>query len=81
MTTSPAEQRRQKLLSWLRERHEWERLTATEIVEASGIYTGHARYDRCFDDLKVLQSREAVQRAALRPARWWVPVSYIVEGR
>lgn len=64
--------RRERLLGWLCERPAHSGLTASEIVDVSGLYEGHNRYDRCFDDLKVLQDRGLVDRRKGRPARWEV---------
>jgi hypothetical protein len=69
---SSAEERRLALIRWMRTRithHSW---TVTGIVDISGIYNGHGRYDRCFDDLKVLAKRGVVTRLGGRPARWEV---------
>jgi hypothetical protein len=64
------EDRRGVLLAWITERSYHYNLTASEIVDVSGIYTGHGRYDRCFDDLKALARQGAVERLPGRPARW-----------
>src|SRR4051812_47722805 len=48
-------------------------LTATEIADVSGLYSGHGRADRCFDDLKALAKNGWLTRCAGRPARWDVP--------
>lgn len=63
-------ERRDLLLGWMCEREQHSGLTASEIVDVAGIYTGHGRYDRCFDDLKVLRSHGVVDRLPGRPARW-----------
>lgn len=60
--------RRDVLISWF-ERHD-EAYTATEIVNQTEIYSGHGRYDRCFDDLKALWKRGLVDRLPGRPAKW-----------
>lgn len=65
-----ASTRRGVLLNWLRERSEHAHLTASEIADVSGIYHGHGKADRCFDDLKALERRGVVWRRAGRPARW-----------
>jgi sugar-specific transcriptional regulator TrmB len=64
--------RRVKLATWIHERPAHSGLTATEIVDVSGIYRGHGRYDRCFDDLKVLERSGGIEREPGRPARWKV---------
>jgi hypothetical protein len=65
-----AEERRQVLIDWMHERPEHSGLTALQIVEMAGIYEGHYRYDRCFDDLKALKREGYVDRRPARPARW-----------
>jgi hypothetical protein len=65
--------RRRDLLRWITERPEHEGLTASEIVDLSGIYDGHGRADRCFDDLKALEREGAVLRYDGRPAQWGRP--------
>lgn len=67
-----ADYRRQRLLDWMHERSTHTGLTATEIVDVAGVYTGHGRYDRCFDDLKALEREGYVDRLPVRPARWEV---------
>jgi sugar-specific transcriptional regulator TrmB len=67
---SPADKRRLELIRWMQGRVTHQFLTASEIVDLSGIYTGHGRYDRCFDDLKVLAKRGVVHRFSGRPATW-----------
>lgn len=62
--------RRSNLLSWVYERPEHEGLTASEIVDVSGIYGGHGAADRCFDDLKKLNRQGFLDRSSGRPARW-----------
>lgn len=62
--------RRRDLITWMRASRFHSGLTAQEIVDVSGIYDGHRRYDRCFDDLKALASKGWVTRVAGRPARW-----------
>jgi sugar-specific transcriptional regulator TrmB len=69
---SPADERRLLLISWMRSRITHQSFSASEIVDVSGIYTGHGRYDRCFDDLKVLARRGVVLRLGGRPARFEV---------
>lgn len=71
MSNVSVAQRRGCLLDWLVESSKHENLTAAEIADVSGIYEGHYAASRCFDDLKVLQSRELVIRTDDRPARWW----------
>lgn len=67
---SAADERRWTLIQWMKERPQHAGLTASEIVDVSGVYHGHGRYDRCFDDLKVLAGRGVVVRFGGRPARW-----------
>lgn len=68
--------RRHRLKQWLNAESETTGsmaatgLTATEIVNESGLYEGHYRYDRCFDDLKVLEDTGFVIRGDGRPALW-----------
>lgn len=64
--------RRVYLMRWLKERPAHSGLTASQIVNVIGfgLYEGHGRYDRCFDDLKALERIGEVKRAAGRPARW-----------
>jgi hypothetical protein len=62
--------RRAALLAWMNERSAHRNLTAAEIADVSGIYEGHGRADRCFDDLKALARKGAVTRWSGRPARW-----------
>jgi hypothetical protein len=61
--------RRADLIKWLRERDQHNGLTAREIADVSGIYSGHGMADRCFDDLNVLHKQGVVLREG-RPARW-----------
>ena len=65
-----AAERGASLRAWMRERPEHQGLTATEIVDASGIYAGHGRYDVCLADLKAMCRRGEVERSLGRPARW-----------
>lgn len=62
--------RRRVLLRWITERPEHRGLTASEIADVSGIYSGHGAADRCFDDLKALARRGQLDRIDGRPARW-----------
>lgn len=66
--------RRSTLLRWIEERYEHDGLTASEIADVSGIYDsiGHGRADRCFDDLMALAGDGLIERAAGRPARWYL---------
>lgn len=68
-------ERRTSLLTWLQEcpRHT-DGMSTTEIVDIHGqgsLYSGHGRYDRCFDDLQALAHDGYVERTG-RPARWYV---------
>lgn len=47
-------------------------MSASEIVDVSGIYRGHGRYDTCLADLKRLQAQSMVTRSTGRPARWGI---------
>jgi hypothetical protein len=67
---SASESRRNSLLEWMRERSAHDGLNASQIVDVSGIYVGHGRYDRCFADLQTLAKAGAVERDRGRPATW-----------
>lgn len=72
MRMTDAQYRRARLAHWLWSVEHPVRMTATQIADASGLYSGHCRYDRCFDDLKLLARDELVERVEGRPARWQV---------
>lgn len=61
--------RRRALMNWLCARPAHSGLTAQEIVDVSGLYEGHYRYSRCFDDLNYFARLDMVHREG-RPARW-----------
>ena len=66
---SPATvERRDALLTWIREREEHNDLTAHEIVRVSGLY---GRYAQCIGDLQELERHKLVWRHRYTtPARW-----------
>lgn len=69
-TRHAALSRRADLINWIEERPAHDGLTATEIADVSGIYSGHGRADRCFDDLKAMEKHGHLSREG-RPARWF----------
>lgn len=63
-------ERQQSLLVWITDRPQHEGLTASEIVDVSGIYDDlQGRYDKCLVDLKRLAHEGYLFRNG-RPARW-----------
>jgi hypothetical protein len=64
--------RRRDLYTWISERDAHQNLTASEIVDVSGIYDRitHGRYDMCLSDLKAMERNCEVYRDSGRPARW-----------
>jgi hypothetical protein len=64
--------RRADLITWIEERPAHDGLTASEIVDVSGIYDRiQGRYDKAMADLKVMEDSGHLARSDGRPARWF----------